>query len=416
MMPETSPTDTDRQAFVARQPILDKSGRLRAYELLFRQTGTSESRAGASDDIATASVIDAIFAMGFDTLTAGKRAFIHVSRDLLLEGVPSVLPADRVVVELPATLDPDPPVVAACRGLKRAGYAIALDDFALDDRRAPLLPFADFLKIDFNEASRPPVSPPTLGHGQGPALVATRIETADRFQDAVVGGYDLFQGFFLGRPVIKSTRQIPVQHLAGVRLLHALNDPNLTVLKLEELVKHDPGLCFLILRTVNSAAYGLRGSVQTIHDALVLLGRDTVRRWASLWALTSLSHHAHAELLTMATVRARCCELLGASTGSAETAAEGFLVGMCSLLDAILGQPMPALVESMPVSKDVRAALLGEGNAHRRMLDCAVAYEEGEWDQCFELAKTAGLNPAVLPAAYAEALRWSAELGAGLQR
>jgi EAL and modified HD-GYP domain-containing signal transduction protein len=240
--------------------------------------------------------------------------------------------------------------------------------------------------------------------------VANKVETAERFQEAVVGGYDLFQGFFLGRPTLKETRTEPAQHLAGVRLLHALNDPNLSVMALEELVRHDPALCFLILRTVNSAAYALRTTIHSIHDALVLLGRDTIRRWASLWALSGLSQHAHAELITMATIRARCCELLGASTRNEEAASEGFLVGMCSLLDAILEQPMPALLESMPVSGPVRAALLGSDNAHRRMLDCAVAYEEGNWDECFALAKNAGVNPAVLPAAYSEALRWAAEL------
>ncbi len=118
----------------------------------------------------------------------------------------------------------------------------------------------------------------------------------------------------------------------------------------------------------------------------------------------------------MATVRARCCELLAASTGDEDAAADGFMVGMCSLLDAILEQPMPALLESMPVSGNVRDALLGAENGPRRTLDCAVAYEEGEWDQCFELAKLAGVNPSVLPGAYAEALRWSSDLKQGAKR
>ena len=397
--------------FVARQPVLDKSGRLRGYELLYRQSGSAETRAGASDDVATASVIESMFGMGFDTLTGGKRAFINVSRSLLVEGVPAILPKERVVLEIGEDVTAeDPAVVEACRDLKKHGYAIALDHFSLSERTEGLLPFADFIKIDFQEASRSSVRLPAFGAGEGPALIANRVETAERFQEAVVGGYDLFQGFFLGRPMLKETRTVPAQHMAGVRLMHALHDPNLSILALEELVRHDPALCYLVLRTVNSAAYALRSTVTSIHDALVLLGRDTIRRWASLWALSGLSQHAHAELVTMATIRARCCELLGASTRNDEAAAEGFLVGMCSLLDAILEQPMPALLESLPVSANVREALLGGDNPPRRMLDCAVAYEEGNWDQCFSLARNAGLNPAVLPAAYSEALRWAAEL------
>jgi c-di-GMP-related signal transduction protein len=399
--------------FVARQPILDKSGRVRGYELLYRQTGAAETRAGASDDIATANVIEAMFGLGFEALTGGKRAFINISRGLLVEGVPGILPKDRVVVELGQDIAADHDVVAACTELKKKGYTIALDHFTLNERTEGLLPFADFIKVDFQEANRTSVRLPAFGAGEGPALVANRVENAERFQEAVVGGYDLFQGFFLGKPTLKETRTVPAQHMAGVRLLHALNDPNLSVMALEELVRHDPALCFLILRTVNSAAYALRSTVSSIHDALVLLGRDTIRRWASLWALSGLSQHAHAELVSMATIRARCCELLGASTPHESAASEGFLVGMCSLLDAILEQPMPALLESMPVSPRVRDALLGSDNPPRRMLDCAVAYEEGNWEECFSLAKNAGVNPAVLPAAYSEALRWSAELRPG---
>jgi EAL and modified HD-GYP domain-containing signal transduction protein len=86
---------------------------------------------------------------------------------------------------------------------------------------------------------------------------------------------------------------------------------------------------------------------------------------------------------------------------------------MCSLLDAILEQPMPSLIESLPLPSKVRDALMGQSNQRRQLLDCTVAYEQGSWDRCFELSKSAGVNPTVLPAAYAEALRWSNDLRQG---
>jgi EAL and modified HD-GYP domain-containing signal transduction protein len=298
--------------------------------------------------------------------------------------------------------------------LRHDGYTLAIDDFTMTAWTAELVPLVQYLKIDFLRAGESAARLPTLAPGTGPTLIAKKIETAEKFKEAVVGGYDLFQGFFLGRPVIKESRPVPAQHVASLRLMHALHDPELSVHQLENLVKHDPALCFLILRTVNSAAYALRTTVQSIREALVLLGRDTVRRWASLWALAGLSQNAHAELLSMATIRARCCELLGASTGDDEAAAEGFLVGMCSLMDAILEQPMASILETLPLPVRVRDALLGEPNQRRRILDCTVAYEQGSWDQCLELSRGAGVNPAVLPAAYAEALRWSNDLHQGV--
>jgi EAL and modified HD-GYP domain-containing signal transduction protein len=394
--------------FVARQPILDATRRVRGYELLYRRTAGARTSDGASADVATASVIEALFAIGFDTLTGGQKGFINVSRQLLLDGIPSVLPVDRVVLEVGPDIDADDDVVGACRELKSAGYAFALDQFAPGERTDPLVPFADFLKVGLL-AQTGAAAPSGASNGRTP-VVATNVETASEFQTAAADGYDFFQGFFLGRPELKGGRAVPAQHVAGIRLLHALHDPELTIHQLEDLVKHDATLCFLILRTVNSAAYGLRTTVQSIRDALVLLGRDTVRRWAALWALAGLGRHTHSELLTMATVRARCCELLAASASGEDAAADGFMVGLCSMLDAILEQPLPELLESTPVAGAVRSALLGEDNDARRTLDCVVAYERGDWARCVEAAASAGLDPGVLPDAYTEALRWSNEL------
>jgi EAL and modified HD-GYP domain-containing signal transduction protein len=412
-MAKPSPSEAPARIFVARQPILDTAGRIAGYELLYRQAADASTMAGVQHDYATAKVIDGLFAIGFDTLTSGRTAFINVTRRLLLDGVPAVLPRDRVVLELGADIEADSEVLAACRRLRDDGYALAIDDFTMTAWTAELVPLVQYVKIDVLRAGTTAVRLPAVPANAMPRLVAKRIETAEAFTQAVTGGYDFFQGFFLGRPAVRESRPVPAQHLASLRLLQALNDPRLSVHQLEDLIKHDPTLCFLILRTVNSAAYALRTTVQSIREALLLLGRDTVRRWASLWALAGLSQQAHAELLAMATIRARCCELLGASTGDDDAAAEGFLVGMCSLMDAILGQPMPAVVEAMPLPEPVRDALLGEENARRRLLDCAVAYEQGSWDRCYELSRGTGVNPTVLPAAYAEALRWSAELRQG---
>jgi c-di-GMP-related signal transduction protein len=395
--------------FVARQPILDSARRVQGYELLYRRTAGATTADGASADVATASVVEALFGIGLDTLTGGHKAFINVSRQLLVDGSVHVLPADRVVLELGRDIDADDEVLRACRELRSAGYSLALDEFEPGERTAPLVAFVDFLKVGLDAAGRVSmlVAPPS---DRRPPIVATDVETSGCFQAAAADGYDLFQGFFLGKPVLKGGRAVQSQHVAGVRLLHALHDPDLTIRQLEDLVKHDATLCYLILRTVNSAAYALRTTVTSIRDALVLLGRDTVRRWAALWALAGLGRHTHSELLTMATVRARCCELLAASGSHAHEGADGFMVGLCSMLDAILEQPMSELLESTAIAGPIKEALLGEDNAARRILDCVVAYEHGHWERCVAMASKAGVNPDVLPDAYAEALRWSKEL------
>lgn len=397
---------------MARQPIMDAMRNVQGYELLYRRTAGATTAEGASADVATASVIDGLFGIGLEALTGGHRAFINVSRQLLLDGIPAVLPADRVVLELGADIEADDDVLRACRECKSAGYSLALDDFTPGDESDPLVALASFLKVSLRETRRP-TGLRRSGAGPTPTLVATDVETPDSCRSAAEDGFGLFQGFFLGKPTLKAGRAVPAQHVAGVRLLHALHDPDLTILQLDDLVRHDAAMCFLILRTVNSAAYGLRTSVSSIHEALVLLGRDTVRRWAALWALAGLGRHTHAELLTMATIRARCCELLAASSRGGQESAEAFMVGLCSMLEAILEQPLPELLASTPLDGAVKDALLGGDTVARRTLDCVVAYERGEWDRCVALAASAGVSPTVLPGAYAEALHWSTALKHG---
>jgi EAL and modified HD-GYP domain-containing signal transduction protein len=234
------------------------------------------------------------------------------------------------------------------------------------------------------------------------------------FDRAMGDGYQYFQGFFFGRPKMQHGRAMRANQLAYIRLMRELNDPDLTLSKLAELIKHDTSLCYRVLQTVNSAGFGLRTPVESIRDALMLLGCDTVRRWASVLALAGMGGRDQTELIVLSTVRARFCEFVGGRSGGAARAAEGFLLGMCSTLDALLERPMEAIVAQLPLGPDTRAALLGEHNSQREIIDCAIAYERGEWDHCVELAKRLGVDPKFLPVDYVDALGWARELTKGM--
>jgi EAL and modified HD-GYP domain-containing signal transduction protein len=404
--------------FVARQPILDRQRRTFAYELLFRSSSRAD-HASASDDAATADVIaNSVLSIGLDALTDGRLAFINVTRGLLLAGIPWVLPPSRVVVELLENIEADPEVMAACHELRRAGYAIALDDFVLTERNAPLVELADFVKIDLLAPVEPAAAAyiADLARKGRPALLAEKVETGDAFDRAMSDGYQYFQGFFFGRPKMQHGRAVRASPLAYIRLIRELNDPDLTLSKLAELIKHDTSLCYRVLQTVNSAGFGLRAPVESIRDALMLLGCDTVRRWASVLALAGMGGRDQTELIVLSTIRARFCEFVGGRSGGAGRAAEGFLLGMCSTLDALLERPMEAIVAQLPLGIDTRAALLGEHNSQREIIDCAIAYERGEWDRCVELAKRLGVDPKFLPVDYVDALGWARELSKGMAR
>jgi EAL and modified HD-GYP domain-containing signal transduction protein len=401
-----------QEVFIARQPILDAAQRVIGYELLFRASEITEAFSGNAEQATARVITDALCSFGLDVITHGRLAFINLTRQMLVDGIPTVLPPGRVVLELLEDIEADPQVLECCRTLKQLGYKIALDDFVPRPSNIGLLPFADFIKMDFRATADVPgwIRAVTTGRSGPPlSLVAERIETPAEYRTAMSAGMTHFQGFFFGRPATQRAHKIPEARLGYVRLMRAIRDPELTVLQLETLIKPDPALCFRVLRTVNSAAFGLRTEVESLQQALVMLGRDAVCRWVSVWAMSSLAGNSHSELLLTSIVRARLCELLAAGIGDETKASEGFLLGMCSVLDAILEAPMDAIVTQLPLDESVRAALLGDDNPARRLLDCVVAYERGDWQTWQALAARAGVDPPAFAPAAADALRWASD-------
>ena len=172
-------------------------------------------------------------------------------------------------------------------------------------------------------------------------------------------------------------------------------------------IKQNSTMAYRVLRAVNGAGVGLRKEVRTMREALVLLGRQTIRRWVSVLALADLGGPSVDALVTWSTVRARFCELVAEQSNRPRLQTRGFLLGLCSLLDGLLDCPMPNAVEALPLDNDTKTALLGVPSDLRTLLGGAIAYERGEWSRCCELASELGVEPTVLPRLYADALRWS---------
>jgi EAL and modified HD-GYP domain-containing signal transduction protein len=246
---------------------------------------------------------------------------------------------------------------------------------------------------------------------RGVTVVAEKVETREVFEWAREVGCGLFQGHYFRKPEMRSGAAIPGRHVMHLRLLAALNQPALTIERLEALVKQDASLSLRVLQCINSAAFPIRREVHSIGEALVLLGVGPVRKWASVWCLSKLSAGTTSELTTMALLRARACELLGDEISETDSG-ELFLVGLCSLLDVILGRPMAEAIADLPLSDAARDALLGGRNPLRAVLDTVIAYEDGGWEDAVASAETLGAPEPHLQQAYTGALAWAHELTA----
>ncbi len=404
------PLDPRTTTYIARQPILDWSRRVAGYELLYRG-GAADTECRANYDVASARVLnDALLSFDIDTLTGGRPAFFNITREVLLSGAAKLLPPATTVIELREDVAAEPDVIEACRELHALGYSIALDDFAEGGGADDLLPFVRFVKVDVL-ATEPAVWKAMAQRlrPRGVVLVAEKVETIKMAEDTRAAGFSLFQGYYFCKPATRAMTALPGRRLAYLNLFAALNRPGLSIIELEDLVKHDVSLSYRVLRSVNAAAFAQQREIQSIRHALLLLGMDHIRKWCSVWSLSGVNGSGAFETVVVTLLRARCCELAGVAAAGEDASGEYFLLGLCSLLDVLLGIPMAEAIEKIPVPAPVREALLGRTNAARQVLDMVVAYERGEWAVADAGAKTLGIPEQVMPNAYADALRWARE-------
>lgn len=390
--------------YVARQPILDGMGRVHAYELLFRSGPETCFR--GDGELATCTMIDNTVLFGLEKLTGGLPAFVNCTADVLKASEVGVLPASMTVLEILEDIEPLPDLIAACRRLKSEGYRLALDDFVWKPSMEPLIRLADFIKIDFvksPEAARKPM----LKHLEGfsGALLAEKVETREEYDQARAEGFTLFQGYYFCRPTLMTSHKVPANKMVHVQLLQMLQENPLDVPKISEIVKRDASLTFRLLRLVNSPAYAVRQEVRSIPTALVTLGDDLIRRIATVAIACELNVGQPKEILRMAFVRGRFCELT--SELCSFDPMEQYLLGIFSLLPAMLHSSMQEIALSLPLRDEVREALLGKTNDIRCPLLWLESHERGDWDTCDQIAKSHGQNAEQLQKHFTEAVQWA---------
>ncbi len=400
------PEPAEGLRYVARQPIMDLRGRVHGYELLFRAGPEAVFR--GDGDLATRTMLDNTVIFGLERLTGGLPAFVNCTREALTENLVHVLPAGMTVLEILENLDPTPTLIAACRKLKASGFRLALDDFTFKPRWGPLVEMADYIKVDFaisGAAERESILKRL--RAVTVALVAEKVETQEEFRKARAEGFTLFQGYYFCRPVLMENRKVPANRLSQIEILQLLRFDSIELGKLTQLIKRDASLTYRLLRVVNSPMCAIRQEVSSIRSALIAVGEEAFRRILTLAITSELCSGQPAEVLRMAFVRGRFCELAAAICGLDAT--EQYLLGMLSLLPVMLRLPMEELTPALPLRNEIRRALEGAANPQRGLLQWLECHEHGDWTGCDAVAEANGLNEAQVVGCYAEAVKWAEE-------
>ena len=390
---------------LARQPIFNRKMQVVAYELLCRSCDLNEYTADGGDMASSQVLLHTFTELSIHSVVGHHQAFINFTRTLLL--TPPPFDRRQLVVEVLEGQQIDAQMLHSLRSLREQGYTIALDDFELTDETRDLIPYADIIKLDVLQLS-PDQIREHIDYLKpfGLTLLAEKVETYEMLEYCKDAGFDLFQGYFLARPKVIKGRKITENKQAVLQLLSVLHDPDVPLEQVEQLVARDPMLSYKLLRLVNSAAFALPRTIESLRQAITLLGLNIIKNWVNLLAMANLGDKPM-ELSIAALTRARMCEIIAATMSGKKRQDTFFTVGLLSTLDAFMDAPLEILLSNISLSEQLNEALLQHLGDEGKVLDIVEHYERAEWDKIdWDYLGPRNISPDTLSHIYLDALTW----------
>lgn len=395
--------------YLARQPIYDRDLGVFAYELLYRSNEENRAPSDAGDQATYEVLGNALAEIGLEELVGPHYAFINFTRGFFAGENPMPFSGKQVVLEVLEDVPPDAAVLSGVQRFSEMGHMIALDDFVYDDTLLPLIKLADIIKIDIMALDDQQLQQHVeILRQHDVKLLAEKVETQAEFETCKALGFDYFQGYFFCKPNLLKRNRVPGSQLAIAQLLAKLSDPEVSIDALDEIVSRDVSISYKLLRYVNSALFSLPTKVESLHQAMMYLGLDLVKRLIMLLAMAGVDDKPH-ELLTTALVRAKLCEQISALRGHGSQE-RCFIVGLFSVLDALVDMPLEDVLPSLSLAEEINDALLNKQGIAGQALQSVIAFEQGQW-QVFE--KNAIAQEQIQPL-YLQAITWAREMTAGL--
>lgn len=394
--------------FVARQAILNRNQSVVAYELLFRDS-PKNCFPGVSDEQATAKLImQNQLNLGIRHVTSGKKALINFGPESLKQDLCQFLPCKDVVIELLETIEPTDENYQLCRTLFHNNYKLALDDFVYSAQWDRFLKLVHLVKFDINLTPLNEIAPIVnkLKQYKKLKLLAEKVETQEQYELASKMGFDYFQGYYFARPTMLKQKDIHYNYGLVIAIYTEVMKRESDIKVITGLFELDAALAFKLLRLLNSGVFPIQSQISSLKQALIYLGQARLKKFVSLIVTAHTAREKPYELMQMCVVRARFCELI-ATRVAKHAQSEAFLMGLFSLIDAILDQPMALLIDKLPFPDEIKSALLGEKNTLYYILQTVKAYETGSWWALEQAVVLINLDSAFLPKLYKQSVKWA---------
>ncbi len=397
---------------IARQPIFNHNRRLHAYELLYRGDGewNLDSIEGSR---ATSSLLSSTFLTeGIEKITGSRPCFVNFTEELLLKDIHSAFPKNLLIIEILEDVEPTPEVMKACQKMVEQGYTLALDDFIYKPKFDPLLNLVSIIKVDLTLTPVDSVDRMLykLSRFDHLKFLAEKVETYDEFEKSLRLGFVYCQGFFFSRPEEILIKELTSVKINLLRLLAEVSQKKTTIGRLEKIVSMDVALTYKLLRFLNSAHFFLLEKVSSVSRAIAFLGGNRFRRFVMLVLISELATDKPEELVRLAIVRAKFCELLSENGKLRKHSEELFLVGLFSLIDAMLDKPMTELLHGLSLADNTKSALIDKSGPYTPALEAVINYEQSLKNPCLKNLKQLQVNPHLVGKLYLQSVAYGEEL------
>ena len=395
--------------YVARQPILNRNKNTLGYELLFRDGERNAYPAHIESNRATYRlIVENFLSVGLNPSIPSSRCFVNFPYQSLIRRLPLSLPKDKVVVEILETCTPTDELLEAVKELYQAGYMIALDDFTSTPEWERFLRYTHIVKLDIMQMGLDEACDLVKAHqGKKFSFLAERVETEQEFQQAKEAGFKFFQGYFFSKPEIIKTKYIRPAQVLDMELFQEVCKPDVDFQRVESIVAKDIALSYKLLRFVNTMSPRLEVTISSFRQALVYLGQDKLKMFVSLAVASYVSDKKPKELYGLSLQRAQFCQRMSRYQAFEGHQEQAFMIGLFSLLDALLDLSLENLVEQLPLCKSIKVALLRREGPYGTLLALEESFEHADWQQIDEHCANLGLNVEQVKTELTEARRWS---------
>ena len=403
--------DQESPLVLERRPVFDDQQRLWGYEIRCLSDNSGPDDAGSTEQ--TLSCLASSAYIGLQQVSdRGKKLVVAFGEKALLDQIPYALPPVLAAVKIEEQTGHPQEIQSALEQLKTSGYLVALAGFTADPRWESVYGIADILCVRVAESAVLSELVPKM-RSYSSLLLAQGIADRSLLSRCQEAGFHLFQGAYFKSPEDVSVRRITSNEVARLRLMGLIEEDDPSFPKLAEAVQADAALSFRLLGYLNSAAFGFRQSIKSIRQAITLLGWTRMRQWLRVAILSDMSQTTHAsELVYLAAQRGRFLELLGERFDYWGFDPESLqMLGLFSLLDAMLGITMDEAVRYLPVEEKLKRALRGDSaSEYLPLLQLAEALEEEESALAGDLISRLGLDGEGVQWAYQAAVAWANHL------